>query len=123
MNCMNETSDNLDFKAQDLSIRVIKKFAPLFRDSKSPDFSHGLTAITLTKKTENDMTGYSEDIEIEREEYFPKFISNANFICDQLIKSGFWADFIDPYSGQPFLVIQCNSLVLIKYIINDYLKE
>ena len=101
---VSETSDNIDCSAHDLPFRVLNKFATLFSSSKRSEFIDGLTAVTLTKKTINDMTAYSEDIELEREKFFEQFISNAKNICEELLKDGFWADFIDPYSGQPFLV-------------------
>lgn len=94
-----------------------------------------LTVVTLTQKTKNDMSGWSEGVECEREELVAfvsrflkcsqfrqsvssiylilslQFIDAAKQICEQLQDSGFWCDFIDPTSGRPYLgdLIFCPS--------------
>ena len=104
MSSATESTDFMAFNAHDLPFKVIKKFEALFTTSNRSKFNNGLTALTLTKKTANDMSGYSQEVELERETFFEEFITDAKNICVELQKSGFWADFIDPYSGQPFLV-------------------
>ena len=104
MMSVSETSETVECSAHDLPSKVIKKFAPLFTTAKRHEFIEGLTVVTLSKRTDNDMSGYSEDGELERDHFVEQFISNANTICKELTNNGFWADFIDPYSGQPVLV-------------------
>ena len=34
----------------------------------------------------------------------------ANDFCDQLLRMGYWADFIDPCSGLPMITTDCNKV-------------
>lgn len=104
MVCVTKSSDTLDCSAHDLPLDAIQKFASLFAKPKRLELNSGLTVITITKKTDNDMTSYSQDVELEREAFFEQFVEDAQSLCKQLHRSGYWADFIDPYSGQPFMV-------------------
>ncbi|XP_048668204.1 cobalamin trafficking protein CblD isoform X3 [Marmota marmota marmota] len=58
-----------------------------------------LMILTVTQKTKNDMTVWSEEVELEREMLLEKFINGAKEICYALRAEGYWADFIDPSSG------------------------
>jgi len=74
------------------------------------DFSNSnFTVVTLCQKTVNDMTGWSEDVEAEREELLHSFFDAAQSMTDTLKGAGFWADFIDPSSGKPFLSAHTNA--------------
>ncbi|CAF0754889.1 unnamed protein product [Didymodactylos carnosus] len=61
-----------------------------------------LTVITLCMKTKNDMSQWSNETEIERNEMTDKFIKLASEICSYLSQKQYWVDFIDPTSGTPF---------------------
>ncbi|KAG7280161.1 hypothetical protein CRUP_037745 [Coryphaenoides rupestris] len=61
--------------------------------------STGMMVVTVTQKTLNDMTSWSEQVDEEREQMLDKFIAGAKEICYALQSAGFWADFIDPSSG------------------------
>lgn len=104
-----QSANGLELSAKDLSLQVIKKFTELFPKSKTVELSEGLTVLTLSQKTINDMSGYSDEVEEERDVFFQKFCSEANNICTQLQNSGFWADFLDPYTGQPSLGDHTNE--------------
>ncbi|KJH53092.1 hypothetical protein DICVIV_00777 [Dictyocaulus viviparus] len=67
-----------------------------------------ITVLNITQKTENDMKIWSEKMEQEREMLTASFISSALVICTTLRRSGYWADFIDPSSGRPYLGTYCN---------------
>uniref|UniRef100_A0A3Q1M6Z9 Metabolism of cobalamin associated D n=2 Tax=Bos TaxID=9903 RepID=A0A3Q1M6Z9_BOVIN len=68
-----------------------------------------LMILTVTQKTKNDMTVWSEEVENEREVLLEKFISGAKEICYALRAEGYWADFIDPSSGLAFFGPYTNN--------------
>ncbi|XP_029968666.1 metabolism of cobalamin associated Db [Salarias fasciatus] len=68
-----------------------------------------MMVVTVTQKTSNDMTGWSVEVEQEREQMLHKFIEGAKEICLALQREGFWADFIDPSSGQAFFGVYTNN--------------
>ena len=61
-----------------------------------------LSVVTLSQRTTNDMTGWSDEIEQERESLIENFVSVAKEICGRLKNDGYWSDFIDPTSGKPY---------------------
>ncbi|KAM6131571.1 cobalamin trafficking protein CblD isoform 2-T2 [Phoenicopterus ruber ruber] len=61
-----------------------------------------LTVLTVTQKTKNDMTVWSQEVEDEREMLLENFINGAKEICYAICSEGYWADFIDPSSGMAF---------------------
>ncbi|XP_042192443.1 metabolism of cobalamin associated Db isoform X2 [Callorhinchus milii] len=69
----------------------------------------GLTVLTVTQRTINDMTVWSEDVEEEREVLLEKFINGAKEICYALRSEGYWADFIDPSSGVAYFGSYTNK--------------
>ncbi|KAK2489607.1 hypothetical protein MC885_005785 [Smutsia gigantea] len=68
-----------------------------------------LMILTVTQKTKNDMTVWSEEVENEREMLLEKFIFGAKEICYALRAEGYWADFIDPSSGSAFFGPYTNN--------------
>jgi len=87
-----------------------KDFNALF---PTMDFTNSnFTVITLCQKTVNDMMGWSEEIEAEREELLHSFFDAAQSMADTLKGAGFWADFIDPSSGKPFLSAHSSATML-----------
>ena len=61
-----------------------------------------LSVITLSQGTTNDMSGWSSDVEKEREGMIEQFVSAAKELCGRLKSDGYWSDFIDPSSGKPY---------------------
>ncbi|KAL1284772.1 Cobalamin trafficking protein CblD [Trichinella pseudospiralis] len=61
-----------------------------------------MTALCLSKKTVNDMVVWSAEAEIEREDINEDFINVAKDVVSIISEHGYWADFIDPFSGKPF---------------------
>lgn len=79
---------------------------PLLRDfllmfPEAPG-SSALTVITVSQKSDHDMSRWSCAVEEERDRLLHTFIEGASQICSELQREGFWADFIDPSSGLPF---------------------
>ena len=79
-----------------------KDFSRMFPDVSVKDFS-AVTVINLTQKSTHDMSAWSHAMEEERENLMAAFIHSATAICTHLQENGFWADFIDPHSGRPYL--------------------
>lgn len=99
--------DMLECIAQEVPSTSRKDFSELFPDR---DLGAGdLTVITLSQRTQNDMTSWSEDVETEREQLLANFISGASDICQALKQAGYWADFIDPSSGRPYFGAYTNA--------------
>ncbi|KAM8857811.1 metabolism of cobalamin associated Db isoform 1-T1 [Synchiropus picturatus] len=69
----------------------------------------GMVVVTVTQKTQNDMTAWSAEVEQEREQMLEKFVEGAKEICYTLQREGFWADFIDPSSGLAFFGSYTNN--------------
>jgi len=99
--------ESLECVAQELPIVLRKDFQDLFPDRQLD--SDNLTVITLSQRTQNDMTSWSDEVANEREVLLESFISGASDICQALKHSGYWADFIDPESGRPYFGAYTNS--------------
>ncbi|XP_069838781.1 cobalamin trafficking protein CblD [Dendropsophus ebraccatus] len=82
-----------------------RDFASMFPEVPS---SH-LMVLTVTQRTENDMTTWSAEVENEREVMMEKFINGAKEICYALRSEGYWADFIDPSSGLAYFGPYTNN--------------
>jgi len=97
---MPKPADILECHAQQCPELVKKDFLDLFPGHNLQ--SGPLSVITLCQKTRHDMGGWSEDMEMERDELTEYFIMAADEICSIFKKEGYWADFIDPSSGRPY---------------------
>ncbi|XP_022078294.1 metabolism of cobalamin associated Db isoform X2 [Acanthochromis polyacanthus] len=82
-----------------------KDFQSMFPDAPSS----GMMVVTVTQKTQNDMTSWCAEVEQEREQMLDKFVDGAKEICYALQREGFWADFIDPSSGLAFFGSYTNN--------------
>ncbi|XP_042350572.1 metabolism of cobalamin associated Db [Plectropomus leopardus] len=82
-----------------------KDFQSMFPEAPSS----GMMVVTVTQKTQNDMTLWCAEVEREREQMLDKFIDGAKEICYALQREGFWADFIDPSSGLAFFGSYTNN--------------
>lgn len=61
-----------------------------------------VTVVTVTQRSQQDMSRWSSAVEAEREQLLQTFIQGAAQICSELQQEGHWADFIEPSSGLPF---------------------
>lgn len=101
------SSDLLECVAHECPFLMRRDFADLFPQQ---DIMYGdFTIITISQKTKEDMTGWSEEVEVEREQLLKTFVEGATDICGALQQAGFWAEFIDPSSGKPFLGPNTNA--------------
>ncbi|XP_040458883.1 cobalamin trafficking protein CblD isoform X2 [Falco naumanni] len=82
-----------------------KDFESLFPEVNA----NRLTVLTVTQKTKNDMTVWSQEVEDEREMLLENFINGAKEICYAICSEGYWADFIDPSSGLAFFGPYTNN--------------
>lgn len=100
-NEIDSVKDMLECQAFDCPALIRKDFELLF---PLHDVSSGpLTVLTISQHTNNDMSGWSPDVEEERECLLEQFVCNAMEMCNSLQNAGFWADFIDPSSGKPYM--------------------
>lgn len=86
--------------AQECPILLRKGIMELFpncAEATSPQ----LTIITITQNLNPRMMKWSKETETERLAKF--FLLAASDICTKLKMFGYWADFINPFSGQPYL--------------------
>ncbi|XP_038575713.1 metabolism of cobalamin associated Db isoform X1 [Micropterus salmoides] len=82
-----------------------KDFQSMFPEAPSS----AMMVVTVTQKTQRDMTSWCAEVEQEREQMLDKFIDGAKDICYALQREGFWADFIDPSSGLAFFGSYTNN--------------
>ncbi|XP_050730764.1 cobalamin trafficking protein CblD-like [Eriocheir sinensis] len=94
-------ADVLECKVQTCPDLVKKDFLDLFPGRNLREGP--LSVVTLSQRTKHDMSCWSEGMEGEREELQLYFILAAEDICATLQREGYWADFIDPVSGRPYL--------------------
>ncbi|XP_026232874.1 metabolism of cobalamin associated Db isoform X1 [Anabas testudineus] len=98
---------NVECAIQSCPELLQKDFQSMFPEAPSS----GMMVLTVTQKTQNDMTSWCADVEHEREQMLAKFIDGAKEICYALQKEGFWADFIDPSSGLAFFGSYTNNML------------
>ncbi|KAF5301596.1 hypothetical protein FQR65_LT08901 [Abscondita terminalis] len=66
-----------------------------------------LSVVTITLKHDLKLLQYNKECETEK--LAQTFVLMANNICDRLKKAGYWADFINPFSGRPYSFPQPNT--------------
>ncbi|CAL4073609.1 unnamed protein product, partial [Meganyctiphanes norvegica] len=110
----NLPSHVLECRAQECPELVKKDFLDLFPDMNLRNSN--LTVVTLSQKTINDMSGWTEDVEVEREELIEQ-IEKVDFkLCGML--EHYYIDFIN-YLGK------CQSCIFYYFVItesNEYYK-
>jgi len=91
--------ENIDIAVHSAPSLLKKQMSELFpgQNIETAPF----TVITMARKTRNDMSEWSDDVEEEREILNEQFVQAAKEVCGRLKGEGHWADFIDPCSGTP----------------------
>lgn len=69
--------------------------------------SSQLTIISICQKINSKTSRWSREMEVE--ELAKYFVLAASDVCAKLKMFGYWADFINPFSGQPHLNLQKSS--------------
>ncbi|VDK50055.1 unnamed protein product [Anisakis simplex] len=100
-------SDN-EFATKNVELTALECPRLLRRDLKElfPSINlvdRTVSVLNLSQKTDTDMSAWSVEMEIERMQLTSAFIESATAICSALHRLGYWADFIDPASGRPYL--------------------
>jgi len=96
---------SVEVKIQDCPKLLYKDFKNIFLEMPARHVS----VLTITQKTENAMSGWSSNVEAEREKLLEKFISTATEICHSLRAKNIWCDFIEPSSGQAYFGPYSNT--------------
>lgn len=96
-----QSGPGLDCRAQDCPLLVKKDFQELFPDHDI--LTRPLTVITVAHKTEHENVVWTQGMGLERERLTESFVSKAQQVIRQLHEAGYWADFINPNSGRPYL--------------------
>ncbi|CAH8488670.1 unnamed protein product [Schistosoma turkestanicum] len=94
-------SDQFECTIQTCPMLIQQTLADLFPSKKLS--SKPLTVCILSHSTNEFFNLWSEEAVNEREQLAWSFITSAIEICVSLKESGYWADFIDPFSGKPYL--------------------
>lgn len=90
----------LSCEAHEAPTLLKKEVQPLFPDLNI--MHQNLSVLTLSQKTVNDMSVWSDDMEEERDMLIEQFFSAAKEIVARLKSEGYWADLLDPNSGTPY---------------------
>ncbi|XP_003747957.1 methylmalonic aciduria and homocystinuria type D homolog, mitochondrial [Galendromus occidentalis] len=100
----------LDCRVQECPLLVKKDFQELFPDHDI--LMKPLTIITVAHNIQHENVLRSRSMGSERERLTESFIFKAQKVVRQLSEAGFWADFINPNSGKPYLSGRFGDAVL-----------
>lgn len=92
--------DILECVAHECPELLCKDFQELF---PGRNLGRRTTVITVCQKSKSDMSAWSPDMELEREEMMEHFMEMASSVSQKLNEAGYWADYVDPFSGRPYL--------------------
>jgi Methylmalonic aciduria and homocystinuria type D protein len=67
-------------------------------------------AIPTNQRARHDLVGVGDDIEREKDRLLNRYMEFARLVCEKIRSRGYWADYIDPCSGLPFLSLNCNKV-------------
>ncbi|CAI2727519.1 unnamed protein product [Schistosoma spindalis] len=94
-------SDQLECTIHTCPVLVQQALANVFPSRKLS--LKPLTALILSHHTNESLDEWSEEAADEREQLARSFITSAIEICSSLKELGYWADFIDPFTGKPYI--------------------
>ncbi|KRT82274.1 hypothetical protein AMK59_3785, partial [Oryctes borbonicus] len=70
--------------------------------------SSELSVITITLKP--DAKDFRRNMELETEKLAQIFVLAAKNVCHKLRNAGYWADFVNPFSGRPYFTTGSQNL-------------
>ncbi|VDP92314.1 unnamed protein product [Echinostoma caproni] len=94
-------SENLECSIHALPTLIKQDLASIFPSRKFD--AAPLTAIVLSHRTTEGLDQWSDMAISERESLAESFTQSAIDICASLKELGYWADFVNPFSGLPYL--------------------
>lgn len=97
----NPLTEQVEVKALDCPRLLRRDMKHLFPNMDFKD--QDVTVLNITQKTEHEMSAWSPMMDVERLQLTSGFIDSATSVCSALQQFGYWADFIDPASGRPYL--------------------
>jgi len=101
---------HLKFELHDAPQLLRKELKDLFPDIVAfNNPNNSISVITMARETVNDMSMWSEEVEVEREVLVGQFVILAREVCGRLKNDGYWADFIDPSAGVPYFGQHTNT--------------
>jgi len=99
-------ADTMEYRAHACPKMLKTDFQELF---PKMDLSNtNLTIVLCSLKAATDQATWSTLVEAEREKLMENFIQGATEVCMTFEEEGFWADFIDPFSGKPYKAPHTN---------------
>lgn len=107
-------SEKIDFAISDAEMPALKKeLGKLFgeTDMTGKTKVDVQSVITISFKTENNMTSWSDEVSDERDQKLAEFYKIANNFVKVLSGYGEWADYIDPVEGKPWLAERSETTV------------
>ncbi|TGZ75667.1 hypothetical protein CRM22_000241 [Opisthorchis felineus] len=96
-----QKSENLECTIHTCPTLIKQDLAAIFPSRRFE--TSQLTAIVLSHRTTEGLSEWSELAANEREAIAETFTRSAIDICASLKELGYWADFINPYTGTPYL--------------------
>ncbi|XP_020280767.1 methylmalonic aciduria and homocystinuria type D homolog, mitochondrial-like isoform X2 [Pseudomyrmex gracilis] len=97
----NELRPMMNCVVQECPILLRKSIRELFPGCLDGIASSNLTIITLNQKANLKVMRWHKEAETEK--LAKCFVLAASEICSKLKMIGYWADFINPFSGQPYM--------------------
>nr|CAX74317.1 hypothetical protein [Schistosoma japonicum] len=94
-------SDQLECTIHTCPMLVQRDLATVFPSRKLS--ATPLTALILSHHTNESLDVWSDEAADEREQLAQSFITSAIEVCASLKELGYWADFIDPFTGKPYI--------------------
>ncbi|XP_032678911.1 methylmalonic aciduria and homocystinuria type D homolog, mitochondrial isoform X2 [Odontomachus brunneus] len=97
----------LKYMAQECPVLLHKSIEELFPGTILDLAASDLTIITISQKANPKSLRWRTDVETEKLAKY--FVLAAVDICLKLKMDGYWADFINPFSGQPYFTPRKDS--------------